>query len=180
MTFSFGTNLPAASSSSGPPAVEVRGGVLSSQAAQSVNKALEQFVKPEQLDGENSYKCSKYGGRCLGVEGPFDACATWGDTACLSPGPGRSVCMCTLQMGGRRLTAGGGQGGQREACLGLQRCCPWRRGLSASSGPRAELATDLLSGARWGAATSPRPVKALPLYGSYLALGIIDARNLQF
>ncbi|XP_029433537.1 ubiquitin carboxyl-terminal hydrolase 42 isoform X2 [Rhinatrema bivittatum] len=27
--------------------------------AQSVNKALEQFVKPEQLDGENAYKCSK-------------------------------------------------------------------------------------------------------------------------
>lgn len=34
--------------------------LFSSQAAQSVNKALEQFVKPEQLDGENSYKCSKY------------------------------------------------------------------------------------------------------------------------
>lgn len=45
--------------------VAVRGHVVlmllfSSQAAQSVNKALEQFVKPEQLDGENSYKCSKY------------------------------------------------------------------------------------------------------------------------
>ena len=45
--------------------VSVRGAValtllLSPQAAQSVNKALEQFVKPEQLDGENSYKCSKY------------------------------------------------------------------------------------------------------------------------
>lgn len=37
--------------------------LLSPQAAQSVNKALEQFVKPEQLDGENSYKCSKYAGR---------------------------------------------------------------------------------------------------------------------
>ena len=36
--------------------------LLCLQAAQSVNKALEQFVKPEQLDGENSYKCSKYGG----------------------------------------------------------------------------------------------------------------------
>ncbi|KAG8513673.1 Ubiquitin carboxyl-terminal hydrolase 42 [Galemys pyrenaicus] len=36
--------------------------VFLSQAAQSVNKALEQFVKPEQLDGENSYKCSKYDG----------------------------------------------------------------------------------------------------------------------
>lgn len=36
--------------------------LFSSQAAQSVNKALEQFVKPEQLDGENSYKCSKYAG----------------------------------------------------------------------------------------------------------------------
>ncbi|XP_074170029.1 ubiquitin carboxyl-terminal hydrolase 42 [Rhinolophus sinicus] len=32
---------------------------LEIKAAQSVNKALEQFVKPEQLDGENSYKCSK-------------------------------------------------------------------------------------------------------------------------
>lgn len=44
--------------------------LFSPQAAQSVNKALEQFVKPEQLDGENAYKCSKYdsgagaGGRC--------------------------------------------------------------------------------------------------------------------
>ena len=36
--------------------------LLCPQAAQSVNKALEQFVKPEQLDGENSYKCSKYDG----------------------------------------------------------------------------------------------------------------------
>lgn len=44
--------------------------LFSSQAAQSVNKALEQFVKPEQLDGENSYKCSKYAGgcRCCGGE----------------------------------------------------------------------------------------------------------------
>lgn len=32
---------------------------LEIKAAQTVNKALEQFVKPEQLDGENSYKCSK-------------------------------------------------------------------------------------------------------------------------
>uniref|UniRef100_A0A8C8R9R3 ubiquitinyl hydrolase 1 n=1 Tax=Pelusios castaneus TaxID=367368 RepID=A0A8C8R9R3_9SAUR len=32
---------------------------LEIKAAQSVNKALEQFVKPEQLDGENAYKCSK-------------------------------------------------------------------------------------------------------------------------
>ncbi|KAM6156365.1 ubiquitin carboxyl-terminal hydrolase 42-like [Erethizon dorsatum] len=32
---------------------------LEIKAAPSVNKALEQFVKPEQLDGENSYKCSK-------------------------------------------------------------------------------------------------------------------------
>uniref|UniRef100_A0A8C3WF65 ubiquitinyl hydrolase 1 n=1 Tax=Catagonus wagneri TaxID=51154 RepID=A0A8C3WF65_9CETA len=32
---------------------------LEIKAAQSVTKALEQFVKPEQLDGENSYKCSK-------------------------------------------------------------------------------------------------------------------------
>ncbi|XP_007940891.2 ubiquitin carboxyl-terminal hydrolase 42 [Orycteropus afer afer] len=32
---------------------------LEIKAAQSVPKALEQFVKPEQLDGENSYKCSK-------------------------------------------------------------------------------------------------------------------------
>lgn len=39
---------------------------FSSQAAQSVNKALEQFVKPEQLDGENSYKCSKYAGVAAG------------------------------------------------------------------------------------------------------------------
>lgn len=40
---------------------------FSSQAAQSVNKALEQFVKPEQLDGENSYKCSKYAGVAAGL-----------------------------------------------------------------------------------------------------------------
>ncbi|KAL1768657.1 ubiquitin carboxyl-terminal hydrolase 42 isoform X1 [Sigmodon hispidus] len=32
---------------------------LEIKAAQSVTKALEQFVRPEQLDGENSYKCSK-------------------------------------------------------------------------------------------------------------------------
>ncbi|XP_075851393.1 ubiquitin carboxyl-terminal hydrolase 42 isoform X1 [Microcebus murinus] len=32
---------------------------LEIKAVQSVNKALEQFVKPEQLDGENAYKCSK-------------------------------------------------------------------------------------------------------------------------
>ncbi|XP_008822230.1 ubiquitin carboxyl-terminal hydrolase 42 [Nannospalax galili] len=32
---------------------------LEIKAAQSVTKALEQFVKPEQLDGENSYKCNK-------------------------------------------------------------------------------------------------------------------------
>lgn len=32
---------------------------LEIKTAQNVNKALEQFVKPEQLDGENSYKCSK-------------------------------------------------------------------------------------------------------------------------
>ncbi|XP_054849380.1 ubiquitin carboxyl-terminal hydrolase 42 [Eublepharis macularius] len=32
---------------------------LEIKTAQSVNKALEQFVKPEQLDGENAYKCSK-------------------------------------------------------------------------------------------------------------------------
>lgn len=32
---------------------------LEIKAAQSVTKALEQFVKPEQLDGENAYKCSK-------------------------------------------------------------------------------------------------------------------------
>ncbi|XP_063171095.1 ubiquitin carboxyl-terminal hydrolase 42 [Candoia aspera] len=32
---------------------------LEIKSAQSVNKALEQFVKPEQLDGENAYKCSK-------------------------------------------------------------------------------------------------------------------------
>lgn len=44
-------------------AVRVTWTLLSPQAAQSVNKALEQFVKPEQLDGENSYKCSKYAGR---------------------------------------------------------------------------------------------------------------------
>lgn len=29
------------------------------QTALSVSKALEQFVKPEQLDGENAYKCTK-------------------------------------------------------------------------------------------------------------------------
>ncbi|XP_036753011.2 ubiquitin carboxyl-terminal hydrolase 42 isoform X1 [Manis pentadactyla] len=33
--------------------------ILEIKAAQSVNKALEQFVKLEQLDGNNSYKCSK-------------------------------------------------------------------------------------------------------------------------
>ncbi|KAJ1097223.1 hypothetical protein NDU88_002348 [Pleurodeles waltl] len=32
---------------------------LEIKTAQSVSKALEQFVKPEQLDGENAYKCSK-------------------------------------------------------------------------------------------------------------------------
>ncbi|XP_013376592.1 PREDICTED: ubiquitin carboxyl-terminal hydrolase 42-like isoform X2 [Chinchilla lanigera] len=32
---------------------------LEIKAAPSVNKALEQFVKPEQLDRENCYKCSK-------------------------------------------------------------------------------------------------------------------------
>ncbi|XP_070617310.1 ubiquitin carboxyl-terminal hydrolase 42 isoform X2 [Erythrolamprus reginae] len=32
---------------------------LEIKSAQSVNKALEHFVKPEQLDGENAYKCSK-------------------------------------------------------------------------------------------------------------------------
>ncbi|EHB07899.1 Ubiquitin carboxyl-terminal hydrolase 42, partial [Heterocephalus glaber] len=32
---------------------------LEIKASPSVNKALEQFVKPEQLDGENAYKCSK-------------------------------------------------------------------------------------------------------------------------
>ncbi|KAM6407695.1 ubiquitin carboxyl-terminal hydrolase 42 [Rhynochetos jubatus] len=32
---------------------------LDIKAVTSVTKALEQFVKPEQLDGENSYKCSK-------------------------------------------------------------------------------------------------------------------------
>ncbi|XP_075755605.1 ubiquitin carboxyl-terminal hydrolase 42 isoform X2 [Pelodiscus sinensis] len=32
---------------------------LEIKAAQNLNKALEQFVKPEQLDGENAYKCSK-------------------------------------------------------------------------------------------------------------------------
>ncbi|KAM6299252.1 ubiquitin carboxyl-terminal hydrolase 42-like [Aegotheles albertisi] len=32
---------------------------LDIEAVTSVTKALEQFVKPEQLDGENSYKCSK-------------------------------------------------------------------------------------------------------------------------
>nr|XP_003227691.2 PREDICTED: ubiquitin carboxyl-terminal hydrolase 42 [Anolis carolinensis] len=32
---------------------------LEIKSAQSINKALEQFVKPEQLDGENAYKCSK-------------------------------------------------------------------------------------------------------------------------
>ncbi|KAK2502945.1 hypothetical protein MC885_020590 [Smutsia gigantea] len=32
---------------------------LEIKTAQSINKALEQFVKPEQLDGDNSYKCSK-------------------------------------------------------------------------------------------------------------------------
>lgn len=32
---------------------------LSIQTAPSVSKALEQFVKPEQLDGENAYKCTK-------------------------------------------------------------------------------------------------------------------------
>lgn len=52
--------------------VAVRGPVVLtlfffSQAAQSVNKALEQFVKPEQLDGENSYKCSKYEGVAAGM-----------------------------------------------------------------------------------------------------------------
>lgn len=46
------------------------------QAAQSVNKALEQFVKPEQLDGENSYKCSKYDGGAGGRGGQ-----AWGDRA---------------------------------------------------------------------------------------------------
>ena len=45
------------------------------QAAQSVNKALEQFVKPEQLDGENSYKCSKYDGGA-GGQGSGEA---WGE-----------------------------------------------------------------------------------------------------
>ena len=33
--------------------------VLSPQTAPSVGKALEQFVKPEQLEGENAYKCTK-------------------------------------------------------------------------------------------------------------------------
>uniref|UniRef100_H3ATB2 ubiquitinyl hydrolase 1 n=1 Tax=Latimeria chalumnae TaxID=7897 RepID=H3ATB2_LATCH len=32
---------------------------LEIKTAPSVNKALEQFVKPEQLDGENAYKCTK-------------------------------------------------------------------------------------------------------------------------
>ncbi|KAL6036796.1 hypothetical protein STEG23_005448 [Scotinomys teguina] len=32
---------------------------LEIKAAQSITKALEQFVKPEQLEGDNSYKCSK-------------------------------------------------------------------------------------------------------------------------
>lgn len=29
------------------------------QTAQTLTKAFEQFVKPEQLDGDNAYKCSK-------------------------------------------------------------------------------------------------------------------------
>lgn len=33
--------------------------LLVMQTALSVSKALEQFVKPEQLDGENAYKCTK-------------------------------------------------------------------------------------------------------------------------
>lgn len=50
---------------------------FSSQAAQSVNKALEQFVKPEQLDGENSYKCSKYDG-VTGKPLPAAPLPAWG------------------------------------------------------------------------------------------------------
>ena len=33
--------------------------IPSLQTAPSVGKALEQFVKPEQLEGENAYKCTK-------------------------------------------------------------------------------------------------------------------------
>lgn len=85
--------------------------VLCPQAAQSVNKALEQFVKPEQLDGENSYKCSKYdgwrwrphGGRgglvwkrsvCLrnpGLDSRYRLGRPW---VSLSQGPGHSVSRC--------------------------------------------------------------------------------------
>lgn len=35
-----------------------------------MNKALEQFVKPEQLDGENAYKCSKYDSGASGMPVP--------------------------------------------------------------------------------------------------------------
>lgn len=103
--------------------------VLSPQAAQSVNKALEQFVKPEQLDGENSYKCSKYAvcgrwargpglplaflplGRRHGAVSP-EGCR-W-ETPCLLPG---QVC---LEEEGHTSSRRVGRHGLGD--------CPWRAG----------------------------------------------------
>lgn len=128
--------------------------MLSSQAAQSVNKALEQFVKPEQLDGENSYKCSKYGGALPGRgRAPHRPCPLGGS---LPQGRGAvSACVLCRRGDSGSLLGGGGARGRGSP--------PTHAGLLPTEAPpqcpiwaRSSLASALRSGVHLGALLPPR------------------------
>ncbi|KAK1343590.1 hypothetical protein QTO34_016370, partial [Cnephaeus nilssonii] len=82
---------------------------LEIKAAQSVNKALEQFVKPEQLDGENSYKCSKYDRELRAGKAPQRRCHLGRPCVSALRGQGGPL----EQMWASLLGGGGVQGEQR-------------------------------------------------------------------
>lgn len=151
--------------------------MLSSQAAQSVNKALEQFVKPRAAGRRELVQVQQVRRGAAWVwEGPSPPVPPGGVSP---PGPGRSVCMCTLQTGRLGLTAGG-RGGQGQGKPAHARRAAAHGGAAAVPhlGPEQPRVRAPVRGAPGGAAP-PTPVKALPLRGSHLALGAVHAGHLQ-
>lgn len=163
-----------------------------------MNKALEQFVKPEQLDGENSYKCSKYEGVVAGWlasgmgvsqehppdphETPVSFCAVWEDTGspCSRGRSARRLRVYTLE---RRapLPCGGSVPHDWEGLRGAAHgsCCALC-GPGDASVVSGVFMDSLLGEAvmEWGS-LSPSTVKALALSsGSHPGFRVVWAGNL--
>lgn len=146
-----------------------------------MNKALEQFVKPEQLDGENSYKCSKYAGvaagrLAVGLGEPCShLCRLGGRWVSVLPGPERSESACTscprevpCPMTGR--VCGGAVHGS----------CSALRGPADASVVSSVFVDSLLEApVEWGS-PSLRAVKALALSAaSHPGFRVVTAGNIQ-